>query len=85
MLAEQLQQLIFWLGVILFTPALYRFSYAASGLLWRRLFPVKKLKITLTDQSLNTERTVIIDLSSGDRKTVLQLLDEAVEKAKDKP
>jgi hypothetical protein len=78
MLAQQIMQLIFWLGVIAFVPTFYRFCYAASGLLWRHFFPTRKFEITFKDEDSNTQRLIQIKLPKDDSKTLVKLIDEAI-------
>ncbi|WP_123902720.1 hypothetical protein [Rahnella victoriana] len=84
MLAEQIVQLIGWIGVILFIPTLYRFTYAASGLLWRKIFPTRKLEITLIDEKTSISQTVIVKMNRKDGRSMVRILDDALEQAKAK-
>ncbi|CNH84362.1 Uncharacterised protein [Yersinia frederiksenii] len=85
MLAEQILQLIGWIGVILCLPTFYRFAYAASGLLWRKLFPTRKLEITLIDEETKTERTFFLKLNRKDGRNIVRILDDALAQSKAKP
>ncbi|HGM4726459.1 TPA: hypothetical protein ACKPZ3_003124 [Serratia marcescens] len=78
MLAQQIMQLIFWLGVITFIPTFYRFCYAASGLIWRHFFPTRKFEITFKDEGTKAQRSVLIKLPKDDSKTLVKLIDEAI-------
>ncbi|MBC3378474.1 hypothetical protein H8I69_04995 [Serratia fonticola] len=82
MLAQQMIQLIFWLGVIAFTPTFYRFCYAASGLMWRHFFPTRKFEIVFKDEDTNTKRSVLIKLPKDDSKTLVKLIEEEVSRQK---
>ncbi|EPY4496971.1 TPA: hypothetical protein ACTW3A_001585 [Klebsiella quasipneumoniae subsp. quasipneumoniae] len=78
MLNEQIAQLVIWVGVIMVIPAFYRFCYAATALLWRRLFPVKDLEIHYKDESGQIENIIKIRLPKDKRKTLVSLIDDAV-------
>lgn len=85
MLAEQVLQLIGWIGVLLCLPIFYRFAYAASGLLWRKMFPTRKLEITLIDEEAKTKKTVLLKLSRKDGRNMARLLDDALAESRGKP
>lgn len=77
MLAEQILELIFWLGVIAIIPTSYRLFYTASALLWRKLFPTKIVEIRYLDPENDVQRTVTIDLSKNLDIPLVQLLAQA--------
>lgn len=85
MLAEQVLQLIFWIGVILCIPTLYRFAFAASGLLWRKVFPTRKLAITVVDEEAKTKHTYFLKLDRKDGRSMVRIMDEALAHSKVKP
>ena len=85
MLAEQVLQLVGWIGVILCLPILYRFAYAASGLLWRKLFPTRKLEITFVDEEAKTKKTVFLKLNRKDGRNMARMLDDALAESRGKP
>lgn len=77
MINQQIFELAMWIGVIMASPILFRFSYAASALLWRRLFPVRRFEIVYFDKAMNAERSVSITMPKEKGKTIVQLIDEA--------
>lgn len=81
-MSQQVFELVMWIGVILFTPTLYRFMYAASALLWRRVFPTRKFDITYIDEQSNLKKSITIVLPKDKSKTLVTLIDEAVAAAK---
>lgn len=85
MLAEQVLQLILWIGVILCIPTLYRFAYAASGLVWRKAFPTRKLAITVVDEEAKTKLTYFLKLDRKDGRSMVRIMDEALAHSKSKP
>lgn len=77
MLNQQFFELAMWVGVIMMSPLLYRFSYAASALLWRRIFPTRRFEIVYTDEESETCRSVTIVMPKDKSRTLVQLIDEA--------
>jgi len=84
MLAEQVLQLIGWIGVLFCLPTLFRFAYAASGLLWRKLFPIRRLQITLIDEEAKTKQTLFLKLNRKDGRSMVRILDDALAQSKAK-
>lgn len=77
MLTQQIIELAMWIGVIMVSPLLFRFSYAASALLWRRFFPVRKFEFVFVDKVTNDKRSVTIVMPKDKSKTIVQLIEEA--------
>lgn len=77
MITQQIFELAMWIGVMMASPILFRFSYAASALLWRRFFPVRRFEIVFIDKVTNTERSVTLTMPKEKGKTVVQLIEEA--------
>lgn len=77
MLTQQIIEFAMWIGVIMVSPLLFRFSYAASALLWRRLFPVRKFEFVFVDKVTNDKRSVTIVMPKDKSKTIVQLIEEA--------
>lgn len=77
MIQQQILQLIFWLGIILCIPAFYRFSYAGSALLWRKIFPTRRVEIQYLDEKSKVSKKVLITLDRSGAKRVAQLIREA--------
>ena len=77
MINQQSLELAMWIGVIMASPILFRFSYAASALVWRRLFPVRRFEIVYLDKVTKTERSVTITMPKEKGKTIVQLIEEA--------
>lgn len=84
MLAEQVLQLIGWIGGILCLPTFYRFAYASFSLLWRKIFPTRKLEITLIDEEEKTKRTFFLRLDRKDGRSLVRILDDALAQSKAK-
>ncbi|EPR9646186.1 hypothetical protein L1C42_27620 [Klebsiella pneumoniae] len=77
MIQQQLVQIVFWLGVIVCLPTFYRFVYAGSSLLWRRLFPTRFVEIRFLDSNRKIENKVTIQLDRKDGKKIVDLIEEA--------
>lgn len=77
MIQQQLVQLVFWLGVIVSLPTFYRFVYAGSALIWRQLFPTRKVEIQMLDPDRKIIKSLTIKLDGKDRKRVIDLIEEA--------
>lgn len=77
MIQQQLVQIVFWLGVIVSLPTFYRFVYAGSALIWRQLFPTRKVEIRMLDTDRKVIKTLTIKLDGKDRKRVIDLIEEA--------
>lgn len=77
MVNQQFFELAMWVGVIMASPLLFRFSYAASALLWRRVFPTRKFEFSYKDENSQTIRSVTILIPRNRSKTLVQLIDEA--------
>ncbi|EMY3087150.1 hypothetical protein [Raoultella ornithinolytica] len=77
MIQQQLVQIVFWLGVIVCLPTFYRFVYAGSSLLWRRLFPTKVVEIRFFDSNQKIENIVTIQLDRKDGRKIVDLIEEA--------
>ncbi|HBW4601538.1 TPA: hypothetical protein ME601_004212 [Klebsiella pneumoniae] len=77
MIQQQLVQIVFWLGVLVCLPTFYRFVYAGSSLLWRRLFPTRVVEIRFLDSTHKIENTVTIQLDRKDGKKIVDLIEEA--------
>ena len=77
MVNQQIFELAMWVGVIMASPLLFRFSYAASALIWRRVFPTRKFEIIYKDDDSQTIRSVTIVIPKNRSKTLVQLIDEA--------
>ncbi|HFO2762558.1 TPA: hypothetical protein ACHJKB_005557 [Klebsiella variicola] len=77
MIQQQLVQIVFWLGVLVCLPTFYRFVYAGSSLIWRKLFPTRVVEIRLLDSNRNTENIVTIHLDRKDGKKIVDLIEEA--------
>lgn len=77
MVNQQLFELAMWVGVIMASPLLFRFSYAASALLWRRVFPTRKFEFSYKNEHSQTIRSVTILIPRNRSKTLVQLIDEA--------
>lgn len=77
MIQQQVLQLIFWLGVIFCLPTFYRFSYAGSTLLWRKLFPTRIVEIQYLDERNNITRKITVTLDRSRSKSIAQLIREA--------
>lgn len=77
MVNQQLFELAMWVGVIMASPLLFRFSYAASALLWRRVFPTRKFEFSYKDEHSQTIRSITILIPRNRSKTLVQLIDEA--------
>lgn len=76
----QVEQLIFWIGVILVIPTFRRFCNAASSLLWRRLFPTRLFEFRYLDEKNGINRSILIKVPRKRGKALVDLLDEAVKK-----
>lgn len=77
MIQQQLVQIVFWLGVLVCLPTFYRFVYAGSSLLWRRLFPTRVVEIRFLDANHKIENIVTIQLDRKDGKKIVDLIEEA--------
>lgn len=77
MVQQQILQLIFWLGIVLCIPTFYRFSYAGSALLWRKIFPARHVEIQYLDEEKKVVKRVSITLDRSGAKRVAKLLREA--------
>lgn len=80
MMQNQLMQLIFWLGVIVSLPTLYRFVYAGSALIWRKLFPTRNIEIKIFDADKSLIKSITLHLDKRDRKRVIDLISDASSK-----
>ena len=77
MIQQQLLQIVFWLGVIISLPTFYRFVYAGSALLWRKVFPTKVVELRFYDANRSLEKTVTLRLNQEDGKKIVDLIDDA--------
>ena len=77
MIQHQLLQIVFWLGVIVSLPTFYRFVYAGSALIWRHLFPTRKVEIRMLDSERRPLKTVVIKIDGSDGKKIIDLIEEA--------
>ncbi|HBM2903211.1 TPA: hypothetical protein LVL13_004468 [Klebsiella oxytoca] len=77
MIQQQLVQIVFWLGVLVCLPTFYRFVYAGSSLLWRRLFPTRVVEIRFFGSNHKIENIVTIQLDRKDGKKIVDLIEEA--------
>lgn len=80
----QIAQLILWIGVIMIIPIFSRFCYAASALLWRRVFPTRVFEFRYKDESTGTSKSLTIKLPRGKSKTLVNLIDEALAESSEK-
>ncbi|QWW78027.1 hypothetical protein KQ929_12140 [Leclercia pneumoniae] len=80
MIQQQLIQIVFWLGVIVSLPTFYRFVYAGSALIWRQLFPTRKVEIRMHDSEHRLIKTLTIKLDGSEGKKVVDLIEEAKSK-----
>jgi len=80
MIQQQLIQIVFWLGVIVSLPTFYRFVYAGSALIWRQLFPIRKVEIRMHDSERRLIKTLTIKLDGKDGKRVIDLIEDASSK-----
>lgn len=83
-MTQQIAQLVMWIGVIMIIPAFYRFCYASSALIWRKIFPTKTFEVRFRDEENHIDRTITITLPKDKSKTLVSLIDEAVGKAQAK-
>lgn len=77
MIQQQLLQIVFWLGVIVSLPTFYRFVYASSALLWRKLFPTKIVELRFYTSEHTLEKTVTLHLDTEEGKKIVDLIDDA--------
>lgn len=77
MIQQQLLQIVFWLGVIVSLPTFYRFVYAGSALLWRKIFPTKIVELRFYSSEHMLEKTVTLHLDAEDGKKIVELIDDA--------
>ncbi|GAB4592129.1 hypothetical protein ETAR_17320 [Edwardsiella tarda] len=77
MIQQQLLQIVFWLGVIVSLPTFYRFVYAGSALLWRKVFPTKVVELRFYSPENKLEKTVTLHLDAEDGKRIVDLIDNA--------
>ncbi|AYL71154.1 hypothetical protein ACAY42_000685 [Citrobacter freundii] len=77
MIQQQLLQIVFWLGVIISLPTFYRFVYAGSALLWRKVFPTKVVELRFYNANRSLEKTVTLRLNQEDGKKIVDLIDDA--------
>lgn len=77
MIQQQLLQIVFWLGVIISLPTFYRFVYAGSSLLWRKVFPTRIVEIRFYSANRSLEKTVTLRLDQEDGKKIVDLIDDA--------
>ncbi|WP_410733984.1 hypothetical protein [Citrobacter freundii] len=77
MIQQQLLQIVFWLGVIISLPTFYRFVYAGSALLWRKVFPTKVVELRFYNANHSLEKTVTLRLNQEDGKKIVDLIDDA--------
>lgn len=73
-------QIIFWLGVIATLPALYRFVYACSSIIWRKLFPIKTIEIQILDEDKTLIESLTLELNPHDSKRIIDLMDAGMRK-----
>ena len=71
-------QIVFWLGVIMSLPAFYRFAYATSSLIWRKIFPTRKIRIQLLADDRTVSRSVTIQLDRNDGRRIVDIIDAAL-------
>lgn len=77
MIQQQLLQIVFWLGVIISLPTFYRFVYAGSSLLWRKVFPTRIVELRFYSANRSLEKTVTLRLDQEDGKKIVDLIDDA--------
>ncbi|MCU6680672.1 hypothetical protein M8320_01410 [Leclercia sp. H6W5] len=77
MIQQQLLQIVFWLGVIVSLPTFYRFVYAGSALLWRKVFPTRIVELRFYSANRSLEKTVTLHLDQEDGKKIVDLIDDA--------
>lgn len=77
MIQQQLLQIVFWLGVIISLPTFYRFVYAGSSLLWRKVFPTRIVELRFYRANRSLEKTVTLRLDQEDGKKIVDLIDDA--------
>lgn len=82
MIQSQLTQVIFWLGLIAALPALYRFVYAGSSLIWHKYFPIKKIEIQLVDENKSLIKNIVLDLDKQDTQRIIDLIESSRKKGK---
>ncbi|MBO8132473.1 hypothetical protein [Dickeya fangzhongdai] len=84
MLSQQILQLVMWVGVIMIIPTFYRFCYAASALVWRKLFPTRTFEFQYRDEESGHSRTITVKLPKGESKQLVSLIDEALQEGRRK-
>ena len=77
MIQQQLLQIVFWLGVLVSLPTFYRFVYAGSALLLRKIFPTKIVELRFYSAERMLEKTITIHLDAKDGKKIVELIDDA--------
>lgn len=77
MIQQQLLQIVFWLGVIISLPTFYRFVYAGSALLWRKVFPTRVVEIRFYNANRSLKKTVTLRLDQENGKKIVDLIDDA--------
>ncbi|MEZ2378887.1 hypothetical protein [Enterobacter sp. RCC_40] len=77
MIQQQLLQIVFWLGLIISLPTFYRFVYAGSSLLWRKVFPTRIVELRFYSENRSLEKTVTLRLDQEDGKKIVDLIDDA--------
>lgn len=70
-------QIVFWLGVIVSLPTFYRFVYAGSALIWRQIFPTRKVEIRVLDSERRSLKTITIKVDGSEGKRIIDLIEEA--------
>lgn len=75
---EAVVQLVMWIGVIMIVPVCYRFCYAASSLLWRRLFPTRIFEFKFSDESTGSKKSLTLKLPRKNSELLVNLIDEAI-------
>lgn len=84
MIPQQLLQIVFWLGVIVTLPTFYRFVYASSALLWRKVFPTRVVELRFYSANHVLEKTVTLHLDKEEGKRIVELIDDATAQEKSK-
>ncbi|ENB7482749.1 hypothetical protein [Enterobacter hormaechei] len=84
MIQQQLLQIVFWLGVIISLPTFYRFVYAGSALLWRKIFPTRIVELRFYNANRSLEKTVTLRLDQEDGKKIVNLIDDATNQGQSK-
>lgn len=76
---DSVVQLVMWIGVILIIPVCYRFCYAASSLLWRRLFPTRMFEFQFSDENTGLKKSLTIKVPRNKSELLVNLIDEAIQ------